>query len=362
MSEDGRLTMIHTTDIATLDADGNTGGTRLSPAALIYDRLIHYDPETAGFEPGLATSWEFLEDGDVLEMQLRQGVLFHDGAEFNAEVVRANFERSSEERWPYVAAFADDINEVEIIDDYTIRLHRAAGLPDINWVLIENRLAEVLGMMISPTALENPDLERNPVGAGAFELVEYGAQSITLQRFEDYWDRDNVHLEEVEVVFGVQDPNTIMNGLISGEYDLAKIDPSLVGTAEDGGLTTVVQNSWGMIQIWTNHSLPPMDDRNIRLAMEHAIDREGIVATIANGYGESTGGQPFPSNNPGHNPDVGLEYDPDLAREYLAQSEYADDMPLVRIFVQDRQQLPQIAEALQSMYEAVGLNVKLEGR
>ena len=85
----------------------------------MYERLIHQTPE-AELEPGLATEWAFVDDL-TFEMTLREGVTFSDGTPFDAEAVKANFERATTVEGSGVAAYLASVTSVEVIDATHVR-------------------------------------------------------------------------------------------------------------------------------------------------------------------------------------------------------------------------------------------------
>src|SRR5690606_12811646 len=124
-----------------------------------YDRLTELTPDGEVI-PMLAESWEFTDDDTVLRLDLRQDVVFHDGEPFNAEAVKANIERGQTLETSAVKPDLASIEEVVVVDDYTVELHLSSpgsSLPAL--------LSDRAGMMISPGAFDNPDIDLMPVGA-----------------------------------------------------------------------------------------------------------------------------------------------------------------------------------------------------
>src|SRR5690606_21746166 len=168
---------------------------------LTYDRLVHITPDVQPI-PGLATDWEFAEDGSYLEMNLRKGVTFHDGEPFNAQAVRANIERAKTVENSAVASELEVVESVKVIDPATVRFMltgAAASLP--------LTLSDRAGVMISPKAFDDPDLDQQPVGAGMFKVTDYKPNDhITYERYEKYWDPDAVRVAKNEQLI---QPNSV---------------------------------------------------------------------------------------------------------------------------------------------------------
>lgn len=331
-------------------ASGSQDNTWLYP---VYDRLIHNTPAAEPI-PGLAEEWEFLEDGMILELRLRQGVTFHDGEPFNAEAVRANLERAKTIEGSAVASTLAGVESVEVVDEHTVRLHLTA--PDASLPLV---LSDRAGAMISPAAFDNPDLDTNPVGAGAYRVTNYIPEDRAVyERYEDYWDVENTHLAGMEIVL-ITDPQTRLNALISGQIDASELDPPQIEQAEGAGLNveTGQDVSFGLVQ-FNSQRRPEFADPRVIRAINHAIDREAITEGIFFGRA-SPAVQPMPEGYFAHNPEMGPDYypyDPELARELLAEAGYADGFAfeLVTTTVPAR---VQTSEAIQAMLAEVGLQV-----
>ena len=350
----------HVITVENLDPDRNTAGFPLPMLMPAYDRLIHMDNGTGQLLPGLATSWEYTDGGAVLELKLREGVKFHDGIDFNAEAVRANIERSATlpEALGDSTITAGSISEVEVVDDFTVRLHRAEG-QELQFALLASKLTENVGMMISPAAFDNPDLDRNPVGAGPFKIVEFAGDRVVYERFDDYWDPDSVKIARLEILQPL-DPEPQLNALISGEIDLAQLQPSQIGEAESAGLDVVIKPSLVVWQLYLNHCMEPIGNEKLRQVFLYGIDREALVEGLTFGTGVATP-QSFPPDYEAFHPDYGIDrytYDPDRARELLAEAGFPDGVDL-RLELLIRDDIVALGEAVQAQMAEVGVRIEL---
>ena len=106
-----------TTDLSTLYMNNSLYCT----SKLVYENLVDFD--NGEIVPGLAESWEYNDDQTELTFHLRQGVTFHNGEPFNAEAVKTNLEHKQSNPSFYSLKGITDIQEIEIVDDYTITLH-----------------------------------------------------------------------------------------------------------------------------------------------------------------------------------------------------------------------------------------------
>jgi peptide/nickel transport system substrate-binding protein len=353
VDRDARLRYGYYISVSRMDphlANGSQDNPWLFPA---YDRLVHNTPAAEPI-PGLAESWEFSEDGLQLEMQLRQGVVFHDGEPFNAEAVRANIERGQTVEGSAVASSLTNITSVEPVDEHTVRFNLAS--PDASLPLL---LSDRAGAIISPAAFDNPDLDQIPVGAGPYRVVDHIVDDrVIFERFEDYWDPDSQLLGSIEFIL-LSDTQTRLNALISGQIDAAELDAPQIDQAERAGLTVTLGEdvSFGLVQF--NSALrPEFAEEGVIRAIHHAIDREAITQGVFQGYAQPTV-QSVPEGYFAHDPAIGpdhYEYDPELARQLLADAGFADgfSFELLTTTVPAR---VQTSEAIQAMLGEVGIDV-----
>lgn len=314
-----------------------------------YDRLIHLDAD-GNQVPGLAESWEWNDTVDVLTLNLRQGVNFHDGEPFNAEAVRANFERQTTWEGSLHVGLLASVDSVEVLDEYTVeyRLNRPnAALTGV--------LSNLAGMMASPAAFDQ-DFSTYPAGTGMFRLESYRPNElIRYVRNDDYWDPDAQKLAVLEI-HSISDDRTRLNGLLTGALDIASIRGArLIDEAVDAGLRTAEGPNLEVIQIYTNRAMEPFSDENFRRAVNHAIDREALAEGIGGNWSYPTY-QLFPEGYWAHAPGLNeYAYDPDLAREYLAQAEVEPRFTNVHIIDSAP---PGITEAVTAMLAEVGITME----
>jgi peptide/nickel transport system substrate-binding protein len=318
--------------------------------APIYDPLIIEMPD-ASLVPGLATEWEFVDDNMALELTLREGVTFQDGAAFNAEAVKINIERAKTVEGSAVAPLLAAVDSVEVVDEYTVKLllnSPAATLPRI--------LADRPGMMISPDAIEDPDLPEHPVGAGMYQVEEYrtGDRAI-LVPFPDYWNPEWVKLSRLEIVAQAE-ALTRFNGLRSGELDLALLDGQTFPEAEKAGLSAEQFFTTTNQHLQFNRTRAEFDNTLVRQAMNYAVDRQAIVDVAYNGYGHASAQFYSPDFELGYvdGMDDYYTYDPDKARELMAQAGLEDGFSF-DLLVPSLTASQSIAQIVQAQFAEIGI-------
>ena len=320
------------------------------------ETLIDASNDEAGvYMPRLATEWELAEDRLSYTWKLREGVTFHDGSEFNAEVAKWNLEQWLAGGTPLLAA----IESIDIIDDYTIRTNLSA------WdSLLLADFARV-SRMISKEAFEANGEEwanDNPIGTGAWKLVEFQPkQLLRFEAFEDYWREGHPKMAGLEIE-QVPDPVTAIAMLQSGDVQaLYQVDSVTAGELQatgdyefsifPGPHFVIVMNLVDEDSVWS--------DVRMRQALEYAIDKESITAALGNGFVDPHYEVIHSLRTAGGNPDTTPRtYDPDKARELMAEAGYPDGVDGIVATVGSRQN-QSFFLAIQANLAEVGINMEI---
>ena len=323
---------------------------------LVYDRLVHTAPD-ASLIPGLAESWEYSDDGMVLTFHLRPDVTFQDGAVFDAAAVKANIDRSKTMEGSTLAPELVNIAEVVVVDPQTVELHLSS--PDATLPAVMSGRS---GAMISPNSLTNPELDRQPVGAGMFTLAEFSEGSdFALEPWDGYWDPEAVKVGRIEVKI-LPDTATRINAVRTGEIDIAPIEPADVATVEGTEDVTVRLNeTLRYVYVAMNLAEKPLDDLRVRQAIMHAIDRQALLDGPYFGYGETTL-QPWPEGYFPHVPELDdtYDYDPERAKELLAEAGYPDGFSADIIVVPSPAAYTLLGDAVQAQLAEVGIDLTVQ--
>lgn len=335
---------------------------QLSSAQLVYldplyDSLLRREPDGTLVE-GLATSWEYTDDAKtVLELGLREGVTFHDGTPFDADAVVANIERG--QRLPgAMTAPLDNIESVEAVDAQSVTITLSQPSPSFL-----TDLASVAGMMASPTAFEAGDdaFAVEPVGSGPWTYLsgesDPGSQRV-YDAYEDYWNPADQGVERL-VVFEISDDAARRSALLSGQLDIAPVAaPDVDPIVADGfEVVTVPTSPLGWLLLDRDGEIAPeLADPRVRQAMNYAIDRQAIVDVVVFGNGEPND-QIFPAWMLGASeaPSATYEYDPDRARELLAEA----GLESIDLVVNSLGSLRATDEVVQAFLADVGINVEI---
>ncbi|WP_245864267.1 ABC transporter substrate-binding protein [Fredinandcohnia onubensis] len=360
-------------DSVSLDPISTTEGETFKVTVNIFETLLNYGEQDTTLQPGLATEWTPSEDGLEYTLKLREGVKFHDGTDFNADAVVKNFERwmnGDADQFPYYTMFGgfkgDEghvIKEVIAEDDFTVKfiLNRPQA------PFLKNLAMSPFGIA-SPAALEKfgGDFMKNPVGTGPFKFVEWKENDrITLEKNADYWMEGYPKLEKI-IFRSIPENSARLNALLAGEIDLMDgVNPSDLTQIEGNpDLQTFERPSMNVGYLGFTVNRPPFDNKLVRQALNHAIDKEGIIAAFYGGLAEPAK-NPLPPALEGYNDDIEpYPYNLEKAKELLAEAGYPDGfemelwaMPVPRPYMPDGMK---VAEVIQSSFAEIGVKAEIK--
>lgn len=356
--EGGTLRYATGTDALTIDPQFVTDIPTARVVTQIHETLVY--PNLEGEMEGvLATDWEVSDDNLTWTFDLREGVTFHDGTPFNAEAVKFTFDRiKNEETGSPRASAAAAIEAVEVVDEHTVQIRTKEPYAPLLAQLSAYNLA-----IISPESGQklNDEYSDAPAGTGPFRLGEWvPGERLTLVRNENYWD-DRAASAAVEISVVPEDSARVLS-LMSGEVDVISNVPTvMVERLQDApGVELIKETGYRTIYVGLNLDMEPFDDPLVRQAVAHAIDTQSLLAGVMSGIGTAGGGMES-TVIPGSADIAPYEYNPEKARELLAQAGFEDGfetefyVPSGR-YVNDRQ----LGEAIQAQLAEVGIEATLQ--
>lgn len=255
---------------------GHTAQIGFKIQANLFDRLVEARPDLS-LREGLAESWEQLDD-QTWEFTLRQDVTFHNGQEFSARDVKASIELASGfvENEEIALASAWIPHEVEIVDDFTVRLR---GEEPFGPLLNKLTITDIVSAEDIDKGIEH--LKEAPNGTGAYRLVDDQANTKTLEAFEDYY-RGPATIQTVVWDF-IQDSQTRLNALLGGQAAVIdRVEPGQVSAIERRDDVEVISNTSIEVQsFWFRMDKPPFGDSpELRRAVAWGLDREAMAGLI----------------------------------------------------------------------------------
>ena len=322
----------------------------------MFETLLVWEKDLS-YRPRLATEWSFSDDGSAITFKLREGVKFHHGTEFTSADVKYTVDWMTNPDNPVLnRQLWNSLARVETPDPYTAIVH----LDPVNvWAL--NALAR---MPIVPADIG--DLEsfpNEPSGTGPFQFVEWVRDDrLVVSRFEDYWDPERGNVDEV-VIRTIPEDAARLLAFEAGEVDLyhGQVVPLEVNRleAETDWLTRTTGLGWTYLGF--NTRLPELADARVRQAFYHLLPSEAIVERVYNGIGTVSVG-PISQDSIYFSPDVPTyPYDPERARELLAEAGFADGFSLRLHTNSNNAVRMQIAEILQFEAAQVGIQIEFTG-
>jgi peptide/nickel transport system substrate-binding protein len=381
----GTLTIGLSADAESMDPYRVYQNAGFSVMYAIFDTLVTIAPDGA-LGPGLADSWTS-PDAKTLELKLHSGVKFQDGEPFDSTAVRFSLDRIADidpaTNKPYPvgdsrrlnSAFASNfasLDSVEVVDPLTVKLHLNA--PDSG--LLGN-----LGtlQMVPPqyyAQVGDAGFALKPIGTGPFKFVEWVKDGhITLEANPDYWDSPRGKPLVAKVIFRpIPDAATRISELATGGIQImADVPPDQAAQVKSAGGQVIYLSDAHSIAIWLttdnggNLAKNPGDQATaiaalanpaVRRALNMAIDRKTIVATLLGGYGEPMNSL-WVSGDKGFDPSLpAIAFDPAGAKQILAQQGYPNGFSVnMDICTCDNSA---IYEAVVGMLANVGVQVTLK--
>lgn len=327
----------------------------------VFDTLIRRDfLNNDELEPALATEWERIDD-TTLEMKLREGVTFHNGDPFTAADVQFTFERFNNDDSPVAGArgYFNTIEEVEIVDEYTVRVHTFQPDP-----LIEQRLASWASWIVPKEYIEEIGEEafaQAAIGTGPYKIVSLTpSDELVLERYEAYWEE----LPPIKnLTFRViPEESTRVTALINGEVDIiTNIPPDQVATIEDAdgvAVRSIPLANMHVLRYNTRH--PVLADKTLRQAMNLAIDRRLLIDTLWSGEAVELRGHQLEEYGDMFNAERPfVPYDPDAARALVEESDYDGETITFLTSATYYTNGLAAAQAIIEMWKDVGINAEI---
>ncbi len=272
----------------------------------VFENLIRWDntsmdPKTEKWEmkPELADSWEVVNP-TTIKFSLHKGIKFQDGSDFNAEVVKWNFDRAKTDPKSGGRNNTAMMKDMTIIDPYTVQLNLPApsALAIVNWTRSVGGSGSLWSLMTSKANFDKNGAEyenAHPIGTGPMMLTDWKpGDRMTLKKFDGYWKMgaDGKPLPYLDGIDSrvIPDPAVVLTELKSGNLQVsASLFPqNYVTVRADPNLTlTVINNSPIRYIFGFNQAKAPFKDNvKLRQAVQYAIDRESMGKAL--GFGEYT--------------------------------------------------------------------------
>ncbi len=353
----GQITIGRASDVLTLDPSRDTSPISLDVFKSIYSQLTDIRAD-ASVGPLLAATWESSEDAVTWDFTLADGVLFHNGDPVTVDDVLWTYQMIMASENSPVKAYTVAIDKIEKVNDKTIRFilkYPYSPFP---------RQASLISIMPRKVyeSVGPEQFTLQPVGSGPFKLVEWVKDDhLTVEAYEGYF----LGAPAVKTVIfrPIPSEDARVAALEAGEVDIVALlpPPSLERLKLISGLRVELIESNRNLYIGINTTIPPLDSLQLRQAMDMAIDRDAICRDLLSGLGKPIG-QPVAPVTFGYDPTIEpTPYDPEHARKLVAESGYSGEEILFQYPINRYQFGNEVAQAVASYLEEIGIRIKLEG-
>ncbi|MGN6232061.1 MAG: ABC transporter substrate-binding protein [Trinickia sp.] len=351
----------------------------------VYNRLVEFERGSTKVEPGLAESWDVSPDGKTYTFHLRHGVkfqtteFFKPTREFNADDVIFTFERMLDPNQPFRKAYPVSfpyftdmgldklITKIEKVDPYTVRF----TLKNVNAPFIQNMAMEYASILSAEYADQllkegkAADINQKPVGTGPFIFKSY-TKDATI-RFEgnpDYWKPGVVKIKHL--IFAITpDAGVRVQKLKRDECQVMSYPKpqDIAPLKADSNLDMPSQAGFNLGYLAYNVSHKPLDNVQVREALDMAINKKAIVESVYQGAGQAAHA-PMPPTQWSYDGNLKLpSYDPDKAKALLAKAGFPNGfeitlwaMPVQRPYNPNAKLM---SEMIQSDWAKIGVKAKI---
>lgn len=290
-----------------LNSAVQSGSATMFPAAQLFASPLRMDAHWKP-QPYLAERWELSADNRSVVLHLRKDAVFHDGRPITSEDVKFSLE-AIRDNHPFKSMYAP-LNAVTLDGPHTAVVRLSEPHPAL-LLAMSTSLTPILPKHIfgDGTDLKVHPRNANPVGSGAFRLVEFKpGEHLVLERFDRFFLKDAPRLDRI-IAKVYKDPASLLLAFENGEIDAHTelVDPRQLDRARKIPGVTIVNGSAPAIGplVWLafNTKNPKLADKRVRQAINFALDKNSFVGTIlGNVHKRATG--PIASASPFYTADV----------------------------------------------------------
>lgn len=318
---------------------------------LTYSTLFRLDME---MNPQLHLVEEYEAVNDTLwRFKLREGVQFHDGTTLTARDVKASLDWAKS--FPQVKRYTDNIQEVQVVDEYTFEIKTARP----SATLISDLSFHANSILPKHLIDSGNDFSKNPVGSGPYRFRTWVlGDRLEFEAFSDYFLGEPAisHMVWKIIPEGEERTAALENGDVDFLMDVENTDHQRL--TQNEGIEVTEFLSTGPTWLMLNNEVAGLDNIWVRRAINAAIDREAVIDQALGGLGQAAIGQ-APFNLPGYSEENAQGYDLPLAREYMERSGVkAQDIGLSIICSSDTKR--RAAQVIVQNLAEIGIEAKVE--
>ena len=346
----------------------------------MYDNLVRRDPRDSGktIIPDLAHSWDIAKDGKTYTFFLRDGVTFHDGADFTAEDVKATFDRIAKPpagiSIPRSSLFKS-VESINVRDKLTVEFKLSDPRPP-NFIM--SAIASGWNVVVRKKTLEDNAFNLRRVmaypGTGPFKHSRRIEGEVwVMEKYKDYWNKGLPYLDAVEVYHLLMFSPELGSGILSNRVDYCRItDPVTGRKAKATPGMSMAEYYQSVIQgVWVNNKKKPLDDPRVRRALHLVMDKHVLVEVVKDVAPMMVGGFIYPFSEfatPKDELFKRIGYDPKdpgpaikEAKALMAAAGYANGIKGLDFMVREVATFKLWAQAIQAMLQQT-LNIETKLR
>jgi peptide/nickel transport system substrate-binding protein len=302
---------------------------------------------------GVAKSWTVSNNSSTVTFHIRPNMTFTNGEPVTSTDVMDSLLNTKKSPLRSSLTAISSMTTPDP-DTLVVQLNRpTAG--DFLWAL-----SYIDGMVYPPDSFASA--AKVPVGSGPFKLKSYQpGSSIELVKNPKYWDSSAYPLSAVDFVEVTNGPQAV-SAITSGAVDMISLDPQQYTEVEHNpniGTSITQSYDYSLLEVRANRA--PFNNVKVRAALEYAVDRAAINKVIYAGVGRPAY-QPFPSNSPGYNKQVGNKYvySPKKSKAMLAAAGFSKGVAVKLVVPAGDTTFQRLATVIQSEMDSAGFKVTVQ--
>lgn len=347
------LVVAQSADAVTMDPQLQGNMPSMNILINLFDTLVMRDADGT-IQPGLATEWELLDD-TTWQFKIREGVKFHNGEDLTADDVQFSLMRLINPDTKSPITELKYLTDVEIVDDYTVKLKTSAPDP-----ILPNKMVLFGGVIIPADYYRDNTPEfvaEHPVGTGPYKFVSWARDSqVVMEANETYWRGAPAYKKLTFKT--IPNWSDMLAAVQVGEVDLiAGVNSDLAMVAKNDPSLDVMSTDWiRTFYVNIDTAAKPLDSKEVRQALNYAVDKEAIIETVLNGSARQVSTL-IPRENFGYDETKqAYGYDPQKAKQLLAEAGYPDGFEITFDAVSTDLS---VIQAICGYLEAVGIKINM---
>jgi len=333
--------------------DAITKGRLFQVVIMTQNRLVRKDLKGVT-SPELATEWSANADATEWTFNLRKGVKFHDGSDFDAEDVKYSLMRVKDPEIGSPAKKAmSSVTDIEVVDSHTVKMKLNTSFADFPLLLTDYRLRMI------PNG-SGDTIGKTGIGTGPFKVEKFDAEGTTILKANaDYWE-GAPGLSEVHVI-AIPDGQARVQALLTGQIDMNRYVPFNQKKIFDGNskfnVSVIPTGNWRGMVMRTDTA--PFDNPKVRKAVRIAVDRQELVDLVMGGAATVSCDTPVaPSDQ--YRMEKKCPQQSATAKKLLKEAGYPDGIDMTIHVSTKEPTWPTIAEVLQQQLAKANIKVDIQ--